>query len=130
MSSTAGTITFDLTALTAELSAAMALRETVNMVCDNVGDYEAADMLAKIVEPTHSTEVASGTFEDAGDTYTGTIDLDSDAMQDVFDHISKLPKKDLKFYLYLYDNDEGSGTPIITQEIYILNNPFTEAMEE
>lgn len=87
-------------------------------------------MYAKLCKSNDGEEVTHSHFTLSGATFVGELELDAAGVLAFFETANATPLKRLRFTLKLYANATGTGTPIITDdEVYIINNPFTSAME-
>lgn len=123
----ANTITIDLDAKTATYGSIMTIRENVGITLVNATGATAAGLILRVLKPDDQAEMAAcEEFTADGDNFTGVLDLSGDDLAAEFD--GDLADKHRSFIMQVWDNTDGNE--ILTDKIYIWNNPLTETIQD
>jgi len=125
MSNTQTTMTCDLTAKTITIDGIPALRETVRVLLENHGDYDASDMRAIVMIPRGEIARAEA-FAVDGDYLADDLDFDDSDIEALFKSGRK-GRQMLKCKITIWA--WSSSSVIVSTEFSLMNNPYNPSME-
>ena len=120
------TITVNLTRKTVSYSGVMSIRERVAVTITGATGSTIAGLILRLLKPDDHAEMAAcESFAASGDDFVGTLDLSDAALASEF--ADDMANKVRSFVLQVWS--EGDNSSVVTDRVYVMNNPLTAAIQ-
>jgi hypothetical protein len=120
-------ITVDLTTKKVTTSGDMSVRELALVTLLGASAAAAAGLILRILDDNRVELASCVSFAADGSTFVGTLDLSGALLAGAFAGDSPVQKH--RFNLQVWSNESGAQSLLVGEDIQIMNNPLTAAIQ-